>query len=50
MWRSMIETFETPDASMPEALIEVVQGYVGVTLIFLGVVLTGITVQGVMSL
>jgi hypothetical protein len=50
MWRSMIETFETSDASRPEALIETVQVYLGVALILLGVVLTGVTVERVMSL
>ena len=50
MWRSMIDTFETPDASTPEAFIEVVQVYVGVALILLGVLLTGVTVDTVMSL
>jgi hypothetical protein len=50
MWRSMIETFETPDVSTPEALIGVLQVYVGVALIVLGVLLTGVTVERVMSL
>jgi hypothetical protein len=50
MWRSMIDTFETPDASTSEAFIEVVQVYVGLALILLGVLLTGVTVETVMSL
>src|SRR5829696_2910865 len=45
MWRSMTQTFETSDASTPEALIDILQVYVGVALILLGVLLTGVTVE-----
>jgi hypothetical protein len=50
MRRSMTETFEAHDASTPEAYFEVLQVYVGIALIVLGVLLTGITVLRVMSL
>ena len=49
MRRSMTETFETSDAS-PEAYFEVLQVYLGIALIVLGILLTGITVVRVMSL
>ena len=45
MRRSMTETFESP-----EAYFEVLQVYVGIALIVLGILLTGITVVRVMSL
>ena len=47
---SMTETFDAPDASTPKAVVEILPIYVGVALILLGVLLTGIAVQGVMSL
>jgi hypothetical protein len=50
MRRSMIDSFEAHDASTPEAYFEVLQVYVGIALIVLGVLLTGITVLRVMSL
>jgi hypothetical protein len=46
----MIETFESPDASTSEAFVEALQAYVGVALILLGVLLTGVTVEQVISL
>ncbi len=47
MRHSMTESFETPDG---EAFTEILQVYVGVALILLGVLLTGIAVLRVMSL
>jgi hypothetical protein len=50
MRRSMTQTFEAHDGSTPEAYVEVLQVYVGIALIVLGVLLTGITVARVLSL
>ena len=46
----MTETFDGPDASTLKDVVEILQVYVGVALILLGILLTGIAVQGVMSL
>ena len=50
MRRSMTQTFEAHDGSAPEAYFEVLQVYVGIALIVLGVLLTGIAIVRVMSL
>jgi hypothetical protein len=50
MRRSMTETFEAHGPSTPEAYFETLQVYVGIALIVLGVLLTGIAVARVMSL